>query len=1071
MHNIVTTECSIHSCHDFELSIGRETLLPFKYSYKNGTKLKGIVFLIAGFGEDTNSGYLDHIREHTASTFDVVCVTVFYHCFYARPNNGASFYPDKIDMLTIDKYFKEYNIVYTDGDINGALSKLDNEIQKQKNSGKIAPDTKLAIPVTSFPLNGEYQNFGIMQALDHLNVLSFLQKSSLNLEKTYSVALIGSSHGGYIANLCAKIAPSSIDLVIDNSAYIKPPYSFIVGREYNSSKPEFFNSAYADNLMLYFFTKTHWTLDHASPNFFSNDRFRIRDIGDFEHLKSLAQSNTKKTKYISYHSTFDALAPFVDKKIFYDDLNSLGFDATLHIVDSELLVDGRFIKNLHHGMNISIKELINRELPKIYELQPEHDKTIQPITYDCDTLSYTFGFNANLFCGQTAPINKDISISDIIRENFLQNIAYIEKNQPDLYKKLAAFDSAVEQNLYKNKYELVYENGSFDIIEINTNKSYYDINSDRYADIAAKSINFSRDSGVFETFKKIIIPDEDLTKYKQLTIYENNLSGHADILNYVQKNHSATMKNIEKFIFFGVGLGTHITMIDTKISAKKYLIIEDSLELFRLSLFTLAYHKISKKSELVFSVFDTKEEFIPKATYFLNSDFYLNHYIKYFHMLRHSEEKFVEFHLQIASASHHLFFYNSILEQYLRPLEYMQDGFNFLNILKTYPPLGQKPVILLAAGPSLQKNIQWLKHNHEKFIVVALSAVLGILEKEGIVPDIVTHLDGFSESGILFSRLKNISFFNNSIFLIASRTPQNIVNILPKQNIFFFESGTTYKKDFGNLSAFCVGSTTYLLLIALGVSQLYLLGLDLALDGETGKTHSDGHPLVQNLNLETINQEKDIMIFNDNIIEVPGNFDEKVYTTSGFATSIASVNATSGGFKKSSQQVYNLSNGAKFTNTVALPITSNFVDTILPFDKQALRKEILEVFYANSSNKPCDYEYNTVQERLENAFYSKTLIESWQRSLCNTIDEFLNSLIILMNELDSPRSEAAYDLAFIYQEYFKLTASHIFDFFNNEAIADRKYHIQNIHKMFSSHLLNIVDLYISGLKQLTKRKE
>lgn len=1071
MHNIVTIEHAIQSCHDFELGINRDNLLHFKYSYKNGVKLRGIVFLIAGFGEDTNNGYLDHIREYTSSTFDVLCVTVFYHCFYARPNNGALFYPDKIDMLTIDKYFKDYNIDHTNGNINEALAKLDNEIQKQKNKGEITQDTKLAIPVTSFPLNGEYQNFGIMQALDHLNVLSYIQKNSFNLQQAYTVTLIGSSHGGYIANLCAKLAPSSIDLVIDNSAYIKPPYSFIVGREYNSSKPEFFNSGYTNNLILYFFTKTNWTLERSSPNFFSNDRFRIRDIGDSEHLKFIAKLNTKKTKYISYHSTFDTLAPFNDKKIFYDELNSLGFDATLHVVDSELLVDGRFIKNLHHGMNISIKELINRELPKIYQLHPESNKTIRSITYDCDMLRYTFGFNTNIFCGHTIAINKDDSISDTIRETFLQNIAYIEKNQPDLYRKLAAFDSAVEQNLYQNKYELVYEKGSFDIIEIATRKSYYGINSDEYAAVATKSINFSRESGVFETFKKIIISDEDLIKYKQLTIYENNLSGHADILNYVQKNHSIIMKNIEKFIFFGVGLGTHITMIDAKISAKKYLIIEDNLELFRLSLFTVAYYKISKTSELVFSVFDTKEEFIPKATYFLNCDFYLNHYIKYFHMLRHTEEKFVEFHLQIASGSHHLFFYNSILEQYLRPLEYMQDRFNFLNIIKTYQPLVQKPVILLAAGPSLQKNIAWLKLNHEKFIVVALSAVLSILEKEGIVPDIITHLDGFNESSILFSKLKNIAFFNDSIFLIASRTPQNIVKTLPKHNVFFFESGTTYKKDFGNLSAFCVGSTTYLLLIALGVSQLYLLGLDLALDSKTGKTHSDGHPLVQNLNLETINQEKDIMIFNDNIIEVPGNFDEKVYTTSGFATSIASVNATSGGFKKSSQHVYNLSNGAKFTNTTALPIASNFAENLLSFDKQALHVQILEAFYANSSNKTSDPEYTAIQERLKNAYNSKVLIESWQRSICDTVEEFLNSLVILMNKLDSSRSEADYDLAFIYQEYFKLTASHIFDFFNNEAITDRKYHIQNIHKMFSSHLLNIVDLYINGLKQLTKNKE
>ncbi|EMY6260657.1 DUF2920 family protein, partial [Campylobacter lari] len=32
--------------------------------------------------------------------------------------------------------------------------------------------------------------------------------------------LIGSSHGGYLANLCAKIAPWSVDNIVDNSSHV-----------------------------------------------------------------------------------------------------------------------------------------------------------------------------------------------------------------------------------------------------------------------------------------------------------------------------------------------------------------------------------------------------------------------------------------------------------------------------------------------------------------------------------------------------------------------------------------------------------------------------------------------------------------------------------------------------------------------------------------------------------------------------------------------------------------------------------------------------------------------------------
>lgn len=1073
MNDIITIEKSIKSCYDFELQIERKNPLTFRYSYKKNTKLKGIVFIISGFGEDTQNRYLDHIREYTASTFDVVCVTVFYHCFYSRPKNGAVIYPDEIDKTFIKKYFDDYGIEYKNDEIDAALKKLDEKIGKLKESGEVTQDAKIMVPMTIFPANGEYQNFGVIQALDHLNVLSFIQKSSLNFIKNRSTALIGSSHGGYIAHLCAKFAPNSIDLVIDNSSYIKPPYAYIAGREYDSLDPEY-SGDYKEHMKIYSFVKTHWSLDKNSKNFFSSDHYRIRDISDQKHLAKLSQISTKKTKYISYHSAYDTIAPIKEKKEFYDTLNSLGFDATLHTINSQSLVDGKFIKTLKHGMDMSIKELINRELLIIDRLTPNDNHEIEEISYDCDTLRYGFDFKENIFCARVELLKEEQSIEDIAREIFLQNVSYFEKNQPDIFKKLSALDSALEQNLYANRYDLTYKNNSFDVIELSTSNHLYNSNSDEYALLAAKSINFSNDSNLFETFRKIKISDEDLPKYNKLSIFENNLSGYADILNYIQKNKNDTklMQNVEKFIFFGVGLGGHILKIDEKISAKIYFIIEDDLELFRLSLFTMPYYKLAQKSRLIFSVFDSKAEFLNKATTFLTKDFYYNHYIKYFHMLSHNEEKFNEFHIQIASQSHNLFFYNAILEQQLRPLDYLQNGFKFINILKDYSQksLGKKPVILLAAGPSLQKNIEWLKQNHKKFIIVALSAVLSILEKEQIKPDIVTHIDGLEESIIHFTKLQNISFFNESIFLISARTPREIVDILQKQNIFFFESGTGYKKDFGNLSAPCVGSTTYLLLLALGVSKLYLLGLDLALDSKTGQTHSGGHEYSKNLDISNIQEEKDTITFKHSVIAAEGNFEQKVYTTPEFSVSISSINATSTSFKKSTQQVYNLSNGARFSNTVPIKAESLLSYEFATIDKKSLYTEIFEEFGKNSSNKLSNDEFIAVQAKIKHSKEIRKLIEAWQNLSTKDSDEFLNSLIILIEKLCFSSSNIGYDLALVLQEYLKFISTFIFDFFNAKELQNIELHTKEVGKMLSFHLLDIVDLYIDGLKKLQKNK-
>ncbi|MCW1585564.1 DUF2920 family protein, partial [Campylobacter jejuni] len=86
----------------------------------------------------------------------------------------------------------------------------------------INPNFKLSIHLSLQPTKNEYQNFGIMQAQDLLNVALYLKNMLLLiLWGGIPVIMIGSSHGGYLAHLAAKIAPWLIDGVIDNSSYAK----------------------------------------------------------------------------------------------------------------------------------------------------------------------------------------------------------------------------------------------------------------------------------------------------------------------------------------------------------------------------------------------------------------------------------------------------------------------------------------------------------------------------------------------------------------------------------------------------------------------------------------------------------------------------------------------------------------------------------------------------------------------------------------------------------------------------------------------------------------------------------
>ena len=396
MSKILTEEKTITSCNDFELNIDRPQKLTYNYSYPESEKLKGIVFIIQGFGGSPE--YMNNLREFIAKEFSVVAVDVYYHCFFSRLENGASVEFDNIDLHILQDFIDTYKIDFSDvKDINTSsiINSLNKKIGTLKASNIFKSDYKLKLPTTIIPKNNEYQNFGMMQAIDHINVLLDLEKMPFDFADDYSVSLMGSSHGGYLAHLIAKLAPHKIDSVIDNSCYVKPPINYFLGKETNILNPEYV--LLYEHLQLDCFVQTLWTTNTKSKNLFTTNHYRIRNLNDSIQIDTMPMLSKNRTKYTSYHSTQDGIAKINDKIILYKKLNDLGFETKLNIIDSETKIDGKFIKTLTHGMGMSLKELSRRELPKaIQNAREQHDEDIT-ISYKCDSITYRFIYkNKNL---------------------------------------------------------------------------------------------------------------------------------------------------------------------------------------------------------------------------------------------------------------------------------------------------------------------------------------------------------------------------------------------------------------------------------------------------------------------------------------------------------------------------------------------------------------------------------------------------------------------------------------------------------------------------------------------------
>ncbi|ECZ2031554.1 DUF2920 family protein, partial [Campylobacter jejuni] len=276
---LINQTFEIDSCDDVELNIKRTSKLEYRISYDDEKDIKAIVFVIGGYGANANISFLDFDREYIAKNFDVVVVHVFYHCFCARISNNKKYSASisfmEEDLLSLSKILLDFGINPQNLDCKNSTKYYELLIQHiitLKSQGKLAQNYQAKFTSTFIPPNGDYQNYGIMAAIDHINALKDLVKrfpKFADLPKIYG----GGSYGGYLALLIAKIAPWYVDGGIDNSGTVLPLLECIIGKDL--SRPEFFFSDL--NKLVGMFIKTYWTReDERLSYFFTNENYMIR---------------------------------------------------------------------------------------------------------------------------------------------------------------------------------------------------------------------------------------------------------------------------------------------------------------------------------------------------------------------------------------------------------------------------------------------------------------------------------------------------------------------------------------------------------------------------------------------------------------------------------------------------------------------------------------------------------------------------------------------------------------------------------------------------------------------------
>lgn len=182
------------------------------------------------------------------------------------------------------------------------------------------------------------------------------------------------------------------------------------------------------------------------------------------------------------------------------------------------------------------------------------------------------------------------------------------------------------------------------------------------------------------------------------------------------------------------------------------------------------------------------------------------------------------------------------------------------------------PAIVVAAGPSLDKNIEKLKRAKNRAFIIAVDTAVRPLFNHGIKPDMIAIIDCVKPAeAIVTDGMADVPL------LCSIVSSPEIMNYHKGRKFFFSECYEYAEKPFrDNKIEFrdvhtggSVATTAFALMYMIGIDNIILVGQDLAFSGK--QTHASG-------SLEILKDARKAT----HDFEVEGNYEEKVFTGGDF---------------------------------------------------------------------------------------------------------------------------------------------------------------------------------------------
>lgn len=178
------------------------------------------------------------------------------------------------------------------------------------------------------------------------------------------------------------------------------------------------------------------------------------------------------------------------------------------------------------------------------------------------------------------------------------------------------------------------------------------------------------------------------------------------------------------------------------------------------------------------------------------------------------------------------------------------------------------PAVIVAAGPSLNKNIKILKEYKDRLFIIACDSAINPLLNENIIPDIAVSVDSHKPlSNFKDERVKDIAF------VLGSQCISWFKDEHRGKKFFFIDSYTMaaffkdVNKEFGMVeSGGSVANDAFSLAEVLGFKDIILIGQDLA--------YSDGIYYANGI----VDKQEKVKYKKEDMYEVEGYYGGKVVT-------------------------------------------------------------------------------------------------------------------------------------------------------------------------------------------------